>query len=87
MRRIGQLVAQPRAQKTRRMVEIDAALRQQPPDDFGHRQPLGDRLSVSPGSVNAAPDRRAIATQTPATPANRPFDTQQGASRAIHTGP
>ena len=44
MRGIGQLVAQARRQKTRCLVEIDTALSEQAPDDFGQSQPLGDRL-------------------------------------------
>ena len=34
---IGQLVAQPRREKARRVIEIDAALRQQPADDLRQR--------------------------------------------------
>ena len=79
MRGIGQLVAQARRQEARRMVEIDAALRQQPPDDLGNPEPLGDSLSRS---------RIAIA-QAPATAAHRPLDPQHhpgkgvGAPRAV----
>ena len=79
MRGIGQLVAQARRQEARRVVEIDAALRQQPPDDLGNPEPLGDRLSRS-----ASPSR-----EPPATAAHRPLDPQHhpgkgvGAPRAV----
>jgi hypothetical protein len=79
MRRIGQLIAQPRRQETRRTVEIDAALRQQAPDDLRHPEPLGDGLSRSCIAI----------AQTPTTAAHRPFDPQHhpgkgvGAPRAV----
>src|SRR5436309_14192194 len=62
------------------MVEIDPALRQHPPDDLGNPEPLGYPLSQSAITV----------AQTPAAPANRPFDPQYhpgigvGAPRAVH---
>ncbi len=83
MRGIGQLVAQARRQESRRVVEIDAALRQQPPDNLGHPEPLGDSFAHPCIAIAHAP----------ATPAQRLFDPQHhpgkgiGAPRAvIHIG-
>ena len=79
MRGIGQLVAQARRQEARRVVEIDAALRQQPPDNLGHCEPLGNSFSCPCIAI----------AQAPATPAHRPFDPQHhpgkgiGAPRAV----
>jgi hypothetical protein len=80
MRGIGQLVAQSRREEPRREVHIDRALSEQTPDDFGQRQPLGDRLAhlIVP------------AAHSPATSADRPPDPQHrpgkcgGAPRAVH---
>ena len=66
MGRIGQLVAQARREEARRMVEIDAALRQQTPDDLGQPEPLGDRLTGA----------RVAVAQPPATAAHRPLDPE-----------
>jgi hypothetical protein len=42
MRGIGQPVAQSRREKARRLVDADAALRQQPPNDLGQTVAFGD---------------------------------------------
>ena len=43
MRRVGEKLAQPRGEKAGRLGNPDAALREEPGDDLGQRQPLGDR--------------------------------------------
>ena len=53
MRRVGQLVAQPGAEKLGRQPEPDAALRQQPGDDLRDRMVRG-HLGRGPVSGSAA---------------------------------
>src|SRR5437868_6987861 len=73
------LIAQARRQEARRVVEVNATLRQQPSDDLGKAQPLGDSLPRSCVAI----------AQAPATAAHRPLDPQYhpgnglGASRAV----
>ncbi len=72
VQRIGQLVAQPRRQKAGRIVDADAALRQQPPDDFRKTVPLGDRRR----------DTRIGLAHPPATAAYRSLDPEKRGRRA-----
>ncbi len=77
MRRIGQNLAQPRPEKTGGLGDPDAALRQQPGDDLGQPQPLGDRRR-----------RAAIGGARPPAPAaDRPLDAEKDRYlRLIHHG-
>src|SRR6516165_5743741 len=76
MRRVGELVAQARCEKTVRMVMVDAALSEQPTNNFRQCQAYGDRLTF----------RNVARPQPPATTANRPLYPQKvsGAPRAVH---
>ena len=74
MRRIGQLIAQPRRQKQRRFIRAEAALRQQPADDFGQSQALGDcRCHAILGGARA-----------PSPAAHRTLDAEKGCRLGIN---
>ena len=72
MGRVRQLIAQARGEKTRRMIVVDPALGEQPADDFGQSQALGDDLPSAHrrrADASAGRNRPLYPRNAPAPPA------------------